>query len=145
MWFKSSQWAALLLSAVQLLQTSTAIPLSGDHVSLFERGDSTPGIGFELEVGTIVLQNDAVKYTNDAAGNKQKDDDLTKIKGALIDGKQDKTVGWSRTAETTGTEGIQKLNVEWIVDGLVVKLGKQNSKGQSMLEAAAQGIIDDLV
>ena len=96
----------------------------------------SPGIGVELEVSQIVLRNEK--------GATSTPEELNQIKGAVISNAQDKVVGWKRTAETTGKSNIERLFVEWIINGLVVKLGEK-SNGVSMARKAAEEVVKDLV
>jgi len=95
----------------------------------------SPGIGVELEVSQIVLRNEK--------GATSTPEELVRIKGAVISNAQDKVVGWRRTAETTGKSNIERLTVEWIIDGLVVKLGVKVA-GVSMARKAAEEVVKDL-
>lgn len=86
--------------------------------------DGTAGIGAEFESGFFYFVN-----------TKCSDDDTNAAKGKLVDGR--KGTNWYLSADTGA--GIQKLNAEYILDGLNIKVGSGDA------EKAGKAIADDLV
>ncbi|KAH7395021.1 hypothetical protein DE146DRAFT_756900 [Phaeosphaeria sp. MPI-PUGE-AT-0046c] len=106
--------------------------LSYTAVQCAPTGSDAPGIGVELEVRKFKLQN-----KGEAAMNTRKDEDIAKVKGAVLlpvglpKEQASITCGeyWDLTAEHGGREpesGISDLTWEWIINGQTLKLKKSN-------------------
>ncbi len=110
------------LALTTLLHLASAAPqqLVSNGLARRASGDD-PGLGIELEMGQISLENNAKDWTPE---------DREKLKGAEmipIDFAGDKKTNWKLTAETGGA-GINVFP-EAIVDGLKNKVGEKKTKG----------------
>jgi len=110
----------VLFVLTTLLDPVLAAPQQSISNGLARRADDHPGLGVELEMGNILLKNDA----------KLSEEDLEKLKGAEIipiGFAGDPKTNWKLTAEISLSSNF--LFPEAIVDGVKNKVGEKKSKG----------------